>query len=57
MGIFINVIGCDYVTEDNFHSEEPNEYTSCEECGYGYNTRECKKQRNDLELNVSLMSC
>jgi len=52
MGIFINLIGCDYVTEDDFHSEEPSQYKACVDCGLGYNSNDCKQVRNDLELNV-----
>ena len=52
MGIFINIIGCDCITEDEFHSEEPPEYTSCGSCGRGYNSNDCKQERIDLELNV-----
>ena len=52
MGCVINVIGCDCVTEENFHSEEPTDYIECKDCLNVYNDEECKSNRIDMELNL-----
>lgn len=52
MGCVIDVIGCDYVTEENFHSEEPTEYANCKDCLNTYNDSECKSKQIDMELKL-----